>query len=126
MFCPSLRMSHTTERLTKTRLTTAPAPLLIDTSLTAFNHFSVSIPVPNTLQVIISALPKETANDALQTYLQALSINPDTYNLTVDLGQSAETYTAVPLEYTERALFAQMTMKAPEAPPEKFKLLVWL
>lgn len=126
MFCPFLSMSHTTERLTKTRLATAPAPLLIDTSLTVFNHFSVSIPVPDTLQVIISDLPKETANDALQTYLQALSINADTYNLIVDLGQSEETYTATPLEYTERALFAQMTMTAPEAPPQKFELLVWL
>lgn len=78
--------------------------MLMNTSLTAFNHFSVSIPVSNTLQVIVSDLPKETANDALQTYLQALSINADTYNLTVDLGQNEETYTAIPLEYTEKAL----------------------
>lgn len=98
-------------------------PLLMNTSLTAFNHFSVSIPVPNTLQVIISDLPEETANDALQTYLQALSINADAYNLTVDLGQSEETYTAAPLEYTERALFAQMTMKPPEAPPSKIRTI---
>lgn len=98
----------------------------MNTSLTAFNHFSVSIPVPNTLQVVISDLAEETANDALQTYLQALSINADAYNLTVDLGQSEETYTAAPLEYAERALFAQMTMPPPEAPPQRFELLVWL
>lgn len=78
--------------------------MLMNTSLTAFKHFSVSIPVSNTLQVIVSDLPKETANDALQTYLQALSIKADTYNLTVDLGQNEETYTAIPLEYTEKAL----------------------
>lgn len=92
-------------------------PLQPGTALTVFNHFSVSTPSADMLQIIISDLPEETAEAALHTYLRALSDAADTYNLVVTLDEPEVDYTAAPLEYTERALFAQMTMKAPEAPP---------
>lgn len=91
-------------------------PLQPGTALTAFDHFSVSTPSADMLQIIISDLTEETAEAALHTYLRALSDAADTYNLVVTLDEPEADYTAAPLEYTERALFAQMTMKAPEAP----------
>ena len=92
-------------------------PLQPGKPLTAFDHFAVSIPSADTLQIVISDLTEETAEAALRTYLTALADAADKYNLTVALDEPDMTYTAAPLEYTERALFAQMTMKAPEAPP---------
>ena len=92
-------------------------PLQPGTALTAFDHFSVSTPSANLLQIVISDLPEDTAEAAMHTYLRALSAAADTYNLVVTLEEPEADYTAAPPEYTERALFAQMTMKAPEAPP---------